>query len=329
MNDPDLGTIARVDPRSVWGSEPHEFTPWLRENIDLLGKALGLEIDAGVQQEVAVGLFSADLLGTDVASNAGILIENQLEATDHDHLGKLLTYAAGLDAGVLVWVSTAMREEHRQALTWLNERSLETTLFFGVEIELLSVDGSKPAPNFKVAVAPNEWQKAGTAARVGRSRTSERNERYKAFWAETIRAVKSRDGSFTAASPERAPAQSWCSFPMGRTGFQDNLSFGWEEDGWVMRAELYIDVGDKDQNKAAFDALEEERVSVEAEFGEALLWTRRDDIRASRIYVKRPGSIDASPDELEELRSWAVDRAFKIREALGPRVKGLALPDTV
>ena len=220
-----------------------------------------------------------------------------------------------------------MREEHRQALTWLNERSLETTLFFGVEIELLRVDGSKPAPNFKVAVAPNGWQKAGTAARTGRTRTSERNERYKAFWAETIRAVKGRDGSFTAASPERAPAQNWCSFPMGRTGFQNNLVLGWEEeDGQVMRAELYIDVGDKDQNKAAFDALEEDRAAVEDEFGEALLWTRRDDIRASRIYVKRPGTIDASPDELEELRSWAVDRVFKLREALSPRVKTLALP---
>ena len=87
-----------------------------------------------------------------------------------------------------------------------------------------------------------------------------------------------------------------------------------------------IDVGDKDQNKAAFDALKEERAAVEAEFGETLLWARRDDIRASRIYLKRPGSIDASPDELEELRSWAADRVFKIREALGPRVKRLALP---
>ena len=237
MNDPDLGTIARVDPRSVWGSEPHEFTPWLRENINLLGKALGVEIDAGVQQEVAVGLFSADLLGTDVASNAGILIENQLEATDHDHLGKLLTYAAGLDAGVLVWVSTAMREEHRQALTWLNERSLESILFFGVEIELLSVDGSKPAPNFKVAVAPNEWQKAGTAARTGRTQKSERNERYKAFWAETIRDVKSRDGNFRQRRLSGRPPRTGAASPWdGQGSEQPRLWLGRRRLGDACRA---------------------------------------------------------------------------------------------
>ena len=227
MTEPDLALIARVDPRQVWKSEAYDFTPWLRKNIQLLGEALGLEIAADIQQEVAVGLFSADLLGTDVSSKAGVLIENQLEQTDHDHLGKLLTYAGGLGADVLVWVSTSIREEHRQALTWLNERTHEEVLFFGVEVELLSIDGSRPAPNFKVVVAPNEWQKSagGGSSKQGVQKPSERQERYKSFWADVITAIRARDLHFTTSIPDRAPRQSWCGFAMGRAAFQDNLSF--------------------------------------------------------------------------------------------------------
>src|ERR1700722_16213225 len=121
--DDRLGRLERIDAREVWKDEARDFTPWLREHINLLGEALGLEIDADVQREVPVGLFSADLLGSELGSGATILVENQLEATDHGHLGQLLTYAGGLDARVLVWLAPTVRDEHRQALLWLNEHS--------------------------------------------------------------------------------------------------------------------------------------------------------------------------------------------------------------
>ncbi len=323
----ELGQLKRLDPRTVWASEPYDFTPWLRQHIDLLGEALGLEIDAEVQQEVAVGLFSADLLGTDVSTRAGILIENQLEATDHSHLGQLLTYAGGLEADILIWVSTAVREEHRQAVQWLNERTHEDILIFAVEIELFSIDGSKPAPHFKVVAAPNEWQKAGAGRVRSSPRTpTDREERYRAFWRSFIEALRAAADGLTTASPERAPRTNWWGISAGRSGFQDNCSFGWEEGEYIVRAEFYIDVGDKDQNKGIFDALLANREDIEREFGEQLIWSRRDDIRASRVYARRSGGIEDDPASLEDYRDWAVQRMIAIRRVFGPRLQALALP---
>ncbi len=318
---PELGKLERADPRDVWTSEPSDFTPWLRENVSLLGEATGLEIDPEVRQEVPVGLFSADLLGTDLGTSATVLIENQLEQTDHDHLGKLLTYAGGLDARVLIWVCTKAREEHRQALIWLNENTREDISFFGVEVELLVVDGSRPAPHFKVVVEPNEWQKQAASSSTG---TSERNERYRSFWRKALEALLKREPGVTTASPDRVPPQNWYGISIGRSGFQDNFVFGWESgEGSHVRIELYIDVGDQAENKAAFDRLLAEKEDIERELGEPLTWTRRDDIRASRLYVSRPGSIDLSDDELNEVCDWGVERMLRLRTVFAPRVRAL------
>jgi hypothetical protein len=324
-----LGALERLDPRSVWSSEPYEFTPWLRQNIGLLGQALGLDIDVDVQREVAVGLFSADLLGTDLGTNASILIENQLEATDHSHLGQLLTYAGGLGTDIVVWVTTKVREEHRQALTWLNEKTREEVSFFGVEVELLRIDGSRPAPHFKVVVAPNEWQKAG-APRAGAARagglSTERGERYKEFWRGLLAAILARDPQATTASADRVPAQSWYGISIGRSGFYDNFAFASEGSRQVVRTELYIDVGPKEQNEAVFDAFYAERDAIEREFGEALHWDRREDVKMCKVYAKRDGSLDDSPERLGELQEWGADRLLRVRRVFGPRAKALVLP---
>lgn len=331
MTEPLLGSLERLDAREVWKSEPYEFTPWLRQNISLLGQALGIEIDAEVQQEVAVGLFSADLLGTDLGSSAAILIENQLEQTDHSHLGQLLTYAGGLDSRILVWVSPSVREEHRQALTWLNENTSEDVLFFAVEIELLRIDGSRPAPHFKVVAAPNEWQKSKRvrATTGGSASSSERNERYRDFWSTVVATLHEKAPGFTATSVERAPRQSWCSFSLGRTGVVNNVAFGWEDGTSVLRSEVYIDTGDAAQNKRIFDALHAERPAIDAEFGEALIWARRDEIKHSKIYVKRPGSLDDAPDTLPDYRDWFVEHAIKLNAVFAKRVKGIDVERSV
>lgn len=327
MSEPILGTLERLDAREVWKNEAYDFTPWLRANIALIGEALGVEIDPEVQQEVAVGLFSADLLGTDLGSQAAILIENQLDQTNHSHLGQLLTYAGGLDSKILVWVSPSVRDEHRQALTWLNENTTEDILFFGVEIELLRIDGSKPAPHFKVVAAPNEWQKSKRvrAGGGGTPATTERNQRYRDFWAGVISELREREPGFTTTSPERAPRQSWCPFSLGRTGFLNNSAFGWEDGASVLRAEVYIDTGDRDQNKAAFDALYEQKEAIETEFGAPLIWARRDEVKHSRIYVKRPGALDDPTERHEEYREWFVDYALRFKRVFGGRIKALDL----
>ncbi len=329
MTGPELGALERLDARDVWKNEAYDFTPWLREHIHLLGQALGLEIDIDVQQEVAVGLFSADLLGTDLGSSASILIENQLEQTDHSHLGQLLTYAGGLDTSILVWVSTKVREEHRQALIWLNERTHEDVLFFAVEIELLRIGDSKPAPHFKVVVAPNDWQKSKAPRSAGAGSGSlsvERGERYKEFWRGLLAEILALDPTATTASPERVQPQSSYGIPIGRSGFRDLFSFSYEGSKKIVRAELCLDVGDKLQNEAIFDRFLAEREEIEAEFGEVLSWERLEDIQRSKIYVTQPGSLDDPPESLDELRRWGADRMLRLRRVFGPRAKALELP---
>ena len=145
MSDIDLASIDRVDLREVWPHEADDFTPWLAENISRLGEALGLDLELQ-DTEAAVGGYSLDVLATDLNRNRTVVIENQLESTDHNHLGQLLTYAAGLDASVVVWITKEFRDEHRQALDWLNQHTDDETEFFGVAVEAWKIDGSRPAP---------------------------------------------------------------------------------------------------------------------------------------------------------------------------------------
>ena len=128
-----LGKLLHLNPHTVWRNESGEFTPWLHENIESLCGAIGVDIQ-GVTREVAVGSFSADLVGEEPGSGRAVIIENQLKRTDHDHLGKLLTYAAGKEGGVIVWIASEIRQEHRNALEWLNNATRGNIDFFGVEL---------------------------------------------------------------------------------------------------------------------------------------------------------------------------------------------------
>jgi len=140
-----------------WSHEAHDFTPWLAENLELLGEELGLALRLG-EREAAVGRYSLDLLLED-AQGRTVIVENQFGQTDHDHLGKLLTYCAGTEAEVVVWLSESLTEEHVAALEWLNENTVAGVGFFGVELGLLKIDDSRPAPHFRVVVQPNVWKK--------------------------------------------------------------------------------------------------------------------------------------------------------------------------
>lgn len=319
MNEVKLGSIERFkDPREVWPDEARDFTPWLKENLDLLGEALGLELEA-VDREVSVGPFSADILAKELTAGTEVVIENQLEQTDHTHLGQLITYASGLGAGIVIWVSRHLREEHRQALDWLNQNTSLDIGFYGVEIEVFKIGDSLPAPYFNVAASPNEPVKT---AKAQANAPSGRGLRYQEFWKQLIPALKAKDPSSTSASPDKAGPYSWFGIPVGRTGFAVNFAFTSKKTG---RAELYIDVGNQAVNKLAFDALVADKTGIEGAFGEPLMWTRLDDKQASRIFVECPGSVDDSEDALADLRDWAVDRMLRLRDAFAPRIKQLDL----
>jgi len=310
----DLGKLKRLNPRTVWKTEANEFTPWLAENIEELGDVLGKELEL-VETEANVGDFAVDILARDLGTGRDVIIENQFGSTDHDHLGKLLTYAAGFDVSTVVWVSETMREEHRQALDWLNQVTDTSTQFFGILIELIQVDESLPAFNFRPVVFPNEWSKSKKSA--GNKQPTKRMLAYKEYFQKMIDELR-EDHHFTSAKV--GTQQNWYGFASGISGITYNASFAI---GDRVRAEMYIDQGDMEQNKRIFDALANEMVGIEDDIGTALEWERLDEKRASRIAIYRAGTIEDSPDDLKEYRRWSIEYLLKFKEVFGPRLEEL------
>ncbi|MBI1785141.1 hypothetical protein HYR69_08350 [Candidatus Sumerlaeota bacterium] len=215
-----LGEMKSINIRELWPNEAHDFTPWLQANIQQLGEALGLDLEISAR-EADVGDFSLDLLAKDLGTQRPVVIENQFGATDHDHLGKLFTYAAGVDADVVIWVTETLRDEHRQALEWLNRRTDEGLAFFAVVVEVVRIDDSHPAVRFKPEVVPNEWQRA-TRERAERQ-SSPKGEAYRRYFQSLIDELREKH-RFTGA--RTAVPQSWYSFSSGvRSGITYGTSF--------------------------------------------------------------------------------------------------------
>jgi len=307
-----LSKLKRLDLRQAWAREAGDFTPWLADNIEELGAALGMDLELEAT-EASVGDFSLDLLAKDLGTGRNVVIENQLTPTDHDHLGKLLTYAAGFGASVVIWVAETIREEHRQALDWLNQRTDTETEFFGVVVELLQIDDSKPAYDFKPVVFPNEWQKTKRSQTAGR--VSARGEAYKQYYQPLIDELREKH-RFTGA--RIAQPQSWYAFSAGTSGVPVSAVFA--GDG-TARVELYIDLGTVEANKALFDWLLNQKASIETQVGFPLQWERLDAKRASRICVSRSGSIESSAEELEQIRKWQIEKLLIFKRVFAPLVK--------
>jgi len=303
----EFGQIKYLNIRTIWPHEAHDFTPWLAENLDALGEVVGMDLEL-VEQEASVGDFSLDVLARDLSTGSNVVIENQFGDTNHDHLGKMLTYAAGFDAGKVIWISEKVRDEHRQALEWLNQRTDTDTQFFAIEIEVFQVDDSKPVYRFKPVVFPNEWRKS----RRKKSQASAKGEAYRQYFQALIDELRTQH-AFTKARV--AQPQNWYSFPTGFSGLSYSMSFA---NGKRPRVELYIDLGDFDENKRLFDWLLAQREAIETDFGEPLTWERLDGRRAARIAVYRDGSIE---EKAEEIRAWSIQKLLKMREVFGPRLK--------
>ncbi len=239
MNGRGLSRLERVELRNIWLSEATDFTPWLakKENLDILGETLGIDLELEAQER-PVGPFRADILCKDVGTDRWVLIENQLERTDHNHLGQLLTYASGLEAVTIVWIAARFTEEHRSTLDWLNRITDNSFRFFGLEVELWRIGDSPAAPKFNVVSKPNDWsQSVAQAARaIDDAELSETRIMQRSYW-EGLQGILNRIGG--AVSGNRRPQpQSWMPYPIGRNSF--HLGADMNRRKKQARAYLYI-----------------------------------------------------------------------------------------
>lgn len=291
---PKLARIEKVDLRKVFLSEAGSFTPWLaqEENLQLLGRELGLELEL-VASEKNVGPFSADLLCKDLSTDSNVLIENQLEKTDHTHLGQIITYAAGLDAKTIVWIAREFTEEHRAAIDWLNENTSPDFNFFGVQIELWQIGTSEIAPKFHVVAKPNEWTKSVNqrTKRPSAAEVSENKLIQQKFWQGFAEYLTKNS---KILRPTKPLPQNWMNMSIGKTGYKLAAIasfYNTELDSYEsheVRAEFQLDGEDA---KQVFEELQKEQSAIDGQFPIKLHWHNPPERRSARLFVRRTTNI--------------------------------------
>lgn len=276
-----LGRIDSVDLREVWSTEDKDFTPWLArpEALELLGAALGIDLELE-DQEKYVGSFRADLLCKNTAEeDSWVVIENQLEKTDHKHLGQLLTYASGLHAKTVVWISAEFNEEHRAAIDWLNRIANRSVQFFGIKVELWKIGDSAPAPRFNVVSKPNEWEatvddaKDAISAEEG-NRSQKLRIRYWTAFREFLRENNS------SLRPQKPSWDHWYSFGIG-TSRAHTAALLITRDNKIA-VQLTMNAPDA---KEVFHELYDQKEAIETAVGESLDWREMPDKKASRVVL--------------------------------------------
>jgi len=312
----DLGRLERVDLRHIWQTEAQDFTPWLarEDNLALLGDTLGIDLELeAVEQNV--GPFRADILCKDTLSDRWVLVENQLERTDHTHLGQLLTYAAGLDAVTIVWIAARVAEEHRAAMDWLNEITEAEVRFFALEVELWRIGQSPAAPKFNVVSKPNDWSRStATAKRSVEENLTPTRALQQRYWSGVQNLLAENGGPMR---PVSAPAQSWLSHGIGKTGVGLNMAMN-TRDNWA-RVEIYL-AGK--WAKQDFASLEVQKSELEAAFGNALDWQALPEKQDARICYSINADVSDESDWKRQ-HEWLVRHARRMHDVFRPYVARL------
>ena len=307
----ELSRLTKVELREAWPHEAADFTTWLaeEENLQLLSDEIGIDISL-VETEASVGRYFVDILAQEETSGRKIVIENQLEATNHEHLGKLITYASGFDAEIVVWIVKDVRDEHKQAVDWLNEHTDDKINIFAIEMELWKIGESPYAPKFQLISQPNDWAKAVRAS-SGQSSLSETKLMQREFWNQFKSFVSSRQ---TGLRLRKAHPQHWYDLSIGSS--KAHLSLVVDTQGEQIRCELYIP-----DCKELFSALYSEHASIEADLvAYELEWMELPGKKASR--VKASLSIDVNnPDLWDTCYAWLLKAAEAFQAIFSARIR--------
>lgn len=311
----NLSKLEQVALREAWKHEATEFTPWLAEeaNLDALAHSLGISELVLQAKECRVGDFKLDILCKEGDQN--VIIENQLEQTDHKHLGQILAHAAGAEAHKVIWVAEWFRPEHAAALRFLNENTTESLSFFGVQIELWRIGDSPLAPKFEVVVKPDDWVKAGREQVRAAATSSPTKQLQLKFWGALKEHLAKNAPQIRPHSPR---PQHWLSNAIGRAGFWLNATANTKDSR--LGVELWMPGEDA---KACFAKLKEQQANIDRQLGFALDWQELPGSKSCRIATYRPDSPLETEDRWGEYLEWIEQRLVVMDRVLRPIVKAL------
>jgi predicted nucleic acid-binding protein len=299
----NLSRLKQVDLREAWQHEAYDFTNWLAEdeNIELLSDEIGVEIVI-IEKEASVGRFNVDILAEESNTGNNIIIENQLEKTDHDHLGKIITYAAGIDAGIVIWIVKETQEEHQQAVEWLNEKTNNELSFFLVKIELWQIEESNYAPKINIIEEPNYWSK-DVKSSVKNAKLTETKKMQLEFWTKLKEYADENEVDIKFRKPYAQPFY--------------NISYG--------TSESYISLSVNTINKTIqtsivipnsqelYNVFLNNKMTIEGEIGESLEWLESPDKKASRINLTKSYSI-SNNDNWSEAFDWMIEKVLLFKK---------------
>ena len=298
-----IGKLKEVDIRELWKHEQYDFSEWLskKENIENLNEILGLTL-VDISKETYVGSYRCDLFAKDETTGIKVIIENQLEVSNHDHLGKIITYASGLDAKVVVWIVKEAREEHRSAIEWLNNNTNNNANFFLIEIHAYKIGDSDPAPMFQVVEQPNDFIKNNKSTNRDESMNKSQAQRVE-FWNQFNNVIIERGKPFNI---RKATTDHWYNVAIGTSDAHIDITLVNKDS--LIGVELYIP-----DNKKLFDKLFEKKEDIESNLGFKLDWRRLDKSKASRIVYCIKGLNFDDHSNYNELMNKIIDLVILMR----------------
>lgn len=306
-----IGKIDRMPLREIWKHEAYDFTTWLENNIDVLSEELNI-ILSNPESEQNAGDFSVDILAEDENSNL-VVIENQLNKSDHDHLGKLLTYLTAFEAKVGIWIVSEARPEHISTITWLNESAAAD--FYLFKIEAIKIGDSEPAALFTLIVGPSEETRE---VGVKKKQLAERHKSRKKFWKILLERAKEKTKLHSSISPT---IYNWIGSGAGISG----LSYNYSITRHSAKVELYIDRGkdSKEENQKIFEDLKMNKDEIEKIFGDNLSWEKLEENRSCRISKKFKKGGYKDEDNWHEIHEELINAMINLEKALSPHIKKL------